>query len=441
MKIYNSYTGKLETFKPIKEKELSMYVCGPTIYSDIHIGNLRPLIFFDIVARFFKLQGYKVHYISNITDIDDKIINKAHERNITEKELVRENLSAYLEVCKKVQLNSFSKQPCVTNYIQEIINYIQVLLDMGYAYNNSGNVYFDTQKIKSYGKLSNLNIEQIKIGEKNNSNMKKNSTDFTLWKNTTKGITWDAPFGPGRPGWHTECVVMINQLLGKKIDIHGGGIDLKFPHHENENAQSCAINEDLANYWLYNGFINYDGQKMSKSIGNTILAKDFIDKYEINVVRLIMLQTHYSQPLNLDEDLIEQTIKLNERFKRYYDDNIDDNIDDNTTNILINNINNYMNNDFATANVITIMQQIIKDEVNLENIMAMKYACEILGLDYPKINHIIPNNINELIKKRQIAKKNKDFELADKLRETIYELGYEILEQRNGVKCKKIMKK
>ncbi len=443
MKIYNSLTDKLEVFKPINEGQIKMYVCGPTIYSDIHIGNARPLIFFDVVARYFKKQGLDVKYVSNITDIDDKIIKKAQELNITEEELVAINYKEYIKVCKDLRIDDFYQQPRVTDFIPEIVEFIQKLIDHDYAYLSGDDVYFDTSKASDYGELSNINLDQNKEGTRIQANDKKrNPADFTLWKKTSVGITFDAPFGVGRPGWHTECVVMINAILGNNIDIHGGGIDLKFPHHENENAQNKCLNGSLANYWVHNGFIELDNEKMSKSLGNTILVKDILAKLNANQVRLLMLQTNYRQPININDNFLKQTNTIDEKLHKLFQLTKGHDKQDDAKNSHIDELNGAMSHDFSTANVITKLIAMLKLDVDQAMIQAIYYGLEMLGLEYSYEQELeIPAEVLALIEQRNQKKEEKLYAEADKIKQDILMLGYEILDTRDGVKCKIAQKK
>ncbi len=443
MKIYNSLTDKLEEFKPKNNQDVNMYVCGPTVYSDIHIGNARPIIFFDVVARFLKSLNYNVKYVSNMTDVDDKIIKRARELGVSEMELVSDNINRFKNVLNALNINEYDEQPRVTEYMPKIIDFIAELIELDYAYEINGDVYFRIGKLKEYGMLSNRQIEDLETGSRIAINgLKEDPNDFTLWKKTENGINWESPFSKGRPGWHTECVVMIRSIFeNDTIDIHGGGMDLKFPHHENEIAQSCACSTKLANYWMHNGFINVDNTKMSKSIGNVINAKDFVKEYKTNVFRLIMLQTNYRQPINLTENFIKQTQIINSKFERFYQQNYDEIMKINSDEYkLINEAKEIMKNDFSTANLITFVLEKIKNDQE-EAIALFKYAIiDILGLKFEinQNNENVPSTILDLIEKRMIAKKNKDFAKADQIRLDILNLGYEIKDTREGVECKKI---
>lgn len=442
MKIYNSLTDKLEEFKSINEREVNMYVCGPTVYSDIHIGNARPIIFFDVVARFLKSLDYKVKYVSNMTDVDDKIIQRAREMGIGEMELVADNINRFLQVLADLNINEYDEQPRVTEYMPKIIDFIAELIELEFAYEINGDVYFRVGKLNNYGMLSNRQLEDLEAGARIAINdLKEDPNDFTLWKKTDNGINWDSPFSKGRPGWHTECVVMIRSIFNNDtIDIHGGGMDLKFPHHENEIAQSCACSTKLANYWMHNGFINVDNTKMSKSIGNVINAKDFVKEYGTNVFRLIMLQTNYRQPINLTESFIEQTKVINAKFERFYQNKYEE-IEKSTEveNELVIQAKKIMGNDFSTTNLITFMLEQMKNNNDTEVTELFKYVViEILGLKFEVESKEIPVEIQELIEKRNDAKKNRNFVMADEIREEILNKGYVIKDTREGVECKKM---
>ena len=307
---YNSLTNSLEEFKPIHEGKVSMYVCGPTVYNYPHIGNMRPVVVFDTLRRFLTYVGYEVTYVSNFTDVDDKIIKESQKEGKSEKELTEFYIEQFKKVTNEIGSNIPSITPKVTEYIQKIIAYIDNLVKIGAAYIVDGDVYFRVSKIKEYGALSGINTEDLIAGARVEENSKKESPlDFALWKTTDVGINWDSPWGKGRPGWHTECCVMIDTIFNELIDIHGGGYDLKFPHHENEIAQAAQTiatnNHKIAHYWMHNAFINFGDQKMSKSLGNVIYAKDMIAQYGGPVTRLVILSAHYRQPVNFTEDTIK----------------------------------------------------------------------------------------------------------------------------------------
>ncbi|QVK18026.1 cysteine--tRNA ligase [Mycoplasmatota bacterium] len=451
MYIYNSLTNQKEVFKTIIPNKVNMYVCGPTVYNYIHIGNARPVIFFDVVKRYLEHRGYDVTYVSNITNVDDKIINAAKENQVSEEVIANRYKEAFLENVKQLNCVEFDINPSVTDYMSNIINYIKELENLGYAYEVEGDVYFSVNKISSYGQLSNQETESLEIGARITEHSKKqNPLDFTLWKKTDDGIKWDSPWGKGRPGWHTECVAMINDTLGSLIDIHGGGSDLKFPHHENEIAQSMAMNKTiLANYWMHNGRLMIDNEKMSKSLGNYILINDFLSHYDFRVLRLFMLSTHYRQPLNYTFENIEniknEVTKIETSYKQlqmkldlnhYLDEVVSINDFSQT---IINQFNQAMDDDFNSANAITALMNLIK-EVNkvirkqIFTIDELKYMLSlhhtfkqilmIFGISYeiPRLD----NEIRDLIKIREEARKNKDFEKADKIRAILNEKGINI---------------
>lgn len=311
MRLFNTLTNKKEEFKPIEEGKVSIYICGPTVYNHAHIGNTRPMIVFDVLRRTFEYLGNDVTFVSNYTDVDDKIIKAAKAEGITEKELTDKYIKAYEDVRAGLNIEDPTYKPRVTETMPEIIDFIQALIDKGYAYEVDGDVYFRVTKVKEYGMLSGIKVEDLIAGASDRTlseddKKKESTTDFALWKKTNEGIQFDTPWSKGRPGWHTECVVMINKLFKDgKIDIHGGGQDLKFPHHENEIAQSMAYNgHPIANYWMHNQMINIDGEKMSKSLGNVLWAKDLIVEFGCNVFKWLMLSTHYRNPLNMTDNVI-----------------------------------------------------------------------------------------------------------------------------------------
>lgn len=444
IKLYNSLTNKIEEFKSIKENEVSMYVCGPTVYSNIHIGNSRPVVFFDTVARFFKYLGYKVTYVSNFTDIDDKIIKRAIEEGKTESEISEKYISEISETYKMLNCLPHDANPKVTENMDSIIKFIDELVDKKGAYVVDGDVYFDVSKIKEYGTLSGQTVENLIKGARIEQNEKKlNPIDFTLWKETEVGLKWDSPWGKGRPGWHTECVVMINNIFGGPIDIHGGGLDLKFPHHDNEIAQSiCHNDHKIANYWMHNGRIDFGGEKMSKSLGNVLWAKDLLKQVPHQVYRLLILNVPYRQPLNYKEDLLKQATNDYEKIKRAYIslfrklevEKEDLGKEELTNNELINlkqEFINAMSNDFNTANAITSIFQLTKMVNNYvrnkeTNVSDMKQALGLfdemlwvlgIGVD---IKELSAEEL-EIVKKWQEARNNKDFAKADEYRKEINE--------------------
>lgn len=431
MRIYNSLTDKVEEFKPINEGKVTMYVCGPTVYNYVHIGNMRPVITFDMVYKYLKYLGYDVKYASNYTDINPKITKAAETLGMTEREVANKFIKAYEEDLKNYNCSNIDYRPRVINYLDDIFNFISKLIEKDYAYVVDGDVYFRVSKIKDYGILSNQSIEELISGSRVDIDEKKeNPLDFALWRKTTEGETFTSPWGEGIPGWHTECVVMINKLFGDKIDIHAGGVDLKFPHHENEIAQSIALNNNyIANYWMHNGHININNVKMSKSLNNFILAKDFIKEHSANVIKLAFLSTNYRQPLNLTDKVFEEALVIDNKIKTV--------LKSANNELNIKNIHNikeekdstfeeYMNDDFNTPNVITLLLSLVKD-LNQEirnkgnNILTLTNKIltitNILGLSYsmPEFTEKQKETYNSWIK----AREDNDFALADTLREEL----------------------
>src|SRR5574344_43606 len=430
MKIYNSITNKLEAFKPIKTGEISMYVCGPTVYNYVHIGNMRPAITFDMIYNYFKYLGYKVTYASNFTDINPKIISAAKSLGISEREVANKFIQAYLDDLAAYNCSEIDYRTTVLQNLDNIFKFIQVMIEKGYAYVNDGDVYFRVRKIKDYGTLSNQNITDLESGSRVEVDLKKEDPlDFALWRKTTEGEQFKSPWGLGIPGWHTECVVMINKLFGPKIDIHGGGIDLKFPHHENEIAQSMALNNNhIANYWMHNGHINVAGVKMSKSLGNFVLSKDLIKIHEPNVIKIAMFKTHYRLPFNITDDLLNEAKIIDDKLKMVLKQAI---VKMQLSNIAYNNLKRdskleeIMDEDFNTPNLIIYLQALIKELNNAirNNLNISDYFDKImlinsiLGLKYhlPILNKDDINTYNEWLK----ARTNKDFTLADKYRDEL----------------------
>lgn len=430
MRIYNSLTNKLEEFKPLKEGQVSMYVCGPTVYNYVHIGNMRPVITFDMIRNYLEYLGYKVTYASNFTDINPKIIAAAKTLEITEREVANKFIQAYLDDLAAYECGRIDYHPTVLENLNNIYNFITKLLEKGYAYEVDGDVYFRVSKIKDYGCLSNNSLEELESGARVEVDEKKEDPlDFALWRKSLDGEHFDSPWGPGIPGWHTECVVMINSLFGSKIDIHGGGVDLKFPHHENEIAQSMALNDNhLANYWIHNGHINVEGVKMSKSLGNFILAKDFIKNHKPNVIKLAMFKTHYRLPFNIKEELLNECNLINDKI---YNSLKQANLLIQIKNLEANkitkddNINKIMDEDFNTPNLITYLLELVK-ELN-SNIRSNKditttydkilLITKILGLHYEFTT--LTASDKTLYQNWLEAKKNKDFNTADTIREDL----------------------
>ena len=436
LKIYNSLSNKLEEFVPNKEKEVNMYVCGPTVYNYIHIGNARPVIFYDMLKRYLKFIGYEVNYASNITDVDDKIINKAIQEGKTEKEVAKFFEDAYFDAVEKVGSKKPDLIPHATDYINEMIDFISKLVEAGYAYNVDGDVFFRVGKVADYGILSNQVQEDLESGARINVNDKKeNPLDFALWKKTDEGIKWPSPFGEGRPGWHTECVVMNHKLFNDVLDIHGGGMDLKFPHHENEIAQSNALyHNHLAKYWIHVGRLDLAGAKMSKSLGNVIYVKDLDNKVDGMILRSLIVFSPYRSIIQYSEELLNQYKKEYEKWQRTYKmclyelqyrGLLSDKIDEDD----ISKFKEYMNQDFNVQNVLTLITTIVKEMNTLLRSkdfdkLAVKLNTFITILDVLGINLFVDKLDEEkcnVYKLWNEARNNKDFEAADKYRNQLVE--------------------
>ena len=442
MKLYNSLSGKLEEFKPQVEGLVTMYVCGPTVYNHAHIGNARPIVVFDTLRRVFEALGYQVKFVSNFTDVDDKIINQAKETNQSEQAITEYYIKAYNEVRQKLNTLPFNSTPKVTETISEIIAFIQELIDLDFAYEVDGDVYFRVDKITTYGQLSKQKIEDLVVGARIEENSKKeNPLDFVLWKASEEGLNWQTNWSVGRPGWHTECVVMINKEFGnQKIDIHGGGMDLKFPHHENEIAQNQALhNHSIANYWLHNGMLDFDGTKMSKSLGNVLWAKDVVDSLGSNVTRWVLLSAHYRAPLKFNDEAIKQAqTELNKvltALKQAYIKVAIMDIDWNTEYDLetFNKFLLAMSDDLNTQNAYMEIFETVKllnnkiraKDIDWHQVISLSNSIikmlDVLGIevDLPKVT----TSDKELFNKWELAKQEKDFKSADKYRTQLLERG------------------
>lgn len=442
MKLYNSYSLKEEEFKPIKEGEVSMYVCGPTVYNHAHIGNARPIVVFDTLRRVFEALNYKVKFVSNFTDVDDKIINKALEEGVSEKEIAERYIKAYNDVRNSLNIIPIDVTPRVTETMDEIIDFIDKLVKEGNAYEVDGDVFFSVESDKKYGELSHQKLEDLDAGARVNiGDTKRNPLDFALWKKTDKGIKWNSPWGEGRPGWHTECVVMIGkEFNGGMIDIHGGGKDLKFPHHENEMAQSeCVNHHHLANYWVHNGMLETKGGKMSKSLGNTSWAKDVIKEYGSNLVRWFLLSAKYRDSLIYDDETfnaakvelnkIETALKQaevkvqtngkcfsNEYNQEKYQEFLSQMEDD------LNTPNAYM----VIFDTVKLLNQALRmKDINFDEVSkhynAIKKMLNILGIDIKEVK-MNEDDLNTY-RKWNDAKAIKDYENADKYRSQLIEKG------------------
>ena len=468
MKIYNTLSRKKEVFKPIEEGKIKMYVCGPTVYDYMHIGNARPLVVFDTFRRFAKFRGYDVKYVVNFTDVDDKIIKKSIEEGITTKEVTDRYIAQYMADAKDLNLDEEDTiHPRATEVMDDIIAFIDGLVKKGVAYVSDGDVYFDVSKKADYGKLSRRNLDDLMHGASNrldneDTNRKKNPADFTLWKKTKiEGeVAWDSPWGAGRPGWHIECSTMNKKILGETIDIHAGGEDLEFPHHENEIAQSEALNEvKFANYWMHNGMIQVNGTKMSKSLGNFFTLDDIKKEYDLMTIRFWLLTTSYRQPINFTREIIEQAqnslnrlnnaaFKLEEDLARASDrpmekceEKILANLDAAEANFI-----RVMEDDLNTADAITVLFDLSKfintnissasSKAFIEKTKALYDSLyDVLGLVAKKKSLDIDEDfILAKIEERTAAKKAKDFAKADAIRDELLEMGISLKDTRDGVK-------
>lgn len=440
MKIYNTKTLKKEEFKPITEGEVKIYVCGPTVYDNVHIGNVRPVVVFDTLRRTFEELGYKVKYVSNYTDVDDKIIRRSKELGISEKELTDKMIAAYNDIRHKLNAADLYKTPRVTETMDEIISFIDGLVDKGAAYEKDGDVYFRTSSVVDYGSLSNQNLDDLQVGARIEENdLKESPLDFALWKKTEDGIKWPTRYSIGRPGWHTECVVMINKELGSLIDIHGGGKDLKFPHHENERAQSMAINEsELANYWVHSGMIDINGVKMSKSLGNFITAKDILSKVDPMVLRWFLLATQYRDDVNVSDEIIESSkaelTKIITAYKQAcvkleVNDIKVDGVDEDAYKRFMD----AMADDLNTPNAYAVIFEIVKNinqlvrvkEINFEalgkEVNTLVRCMNVLGIVLPDMTMSLDDK--KMYQEWMEAKSVKDFKKADELRAQLSQKG------------------
>ncbi|MBR4462653.1 MAG: cysteine--tRNA ligase, partial [Erysipelotrichaceae bacterium] len=423
-----------------KEKEVSMYVCGPTVYNHVHIGNVRPVVVFDTLRRLFEALGFTVKFVSNYTDVYDKIINRALELGISERELTDEMIEAYNQIRKLMNAEDLYATPRVTMTMNEIIEFIDGLIKNGSAYEVDGDVYFDTSSVKDYGSLSNQNIEDLKVGARIEENEQKRSPlDFALWKKTDMGIKWQTPFGEGRPGWHTECVVMINKELGPLIDIHGGGKDLRFPHHENERAQSMALNHsELANYWMHSGMIDVNGVKMSKSLGNFIIAKDILTTLDPMVLRWFLLGTHYRQDVNVSDEIIENAKTelgkvLNALKQAQVKLSLNDYATEGCNQEAYDRFIAAMEDDLNTPNAYGEIFELVKKinqemrvrDLDLDTLAqdtnTLTKELTILGIRYPETK--LSEEEKETYRLWNEAKAAKDFETADRYRAILTEKG------------------
>ena len=469
MRLFNTMSRKKEEFVPLEEGKVRMYVCGPTVYNLIHIGNARPMIIFDTVRRYLEYKGYDVNYVSNFTDVDDKIIKKASEEGVSPEEISQR----YIAECKKdmagMNVKPATTHPLATQEIDGMIDMIQTLIDKGYAYPVAdGTVYFRVKKFKEYGKLSHKNLDDLQSGfrslQVSGEDQKEDPLDFVLWKPKKEGEPyWKSPWCDGRPGWHIECSVMSKKYLGEEIDIHAGGEDLVFPHHENEIAQSeCCNGVPFAKYWMHNAFLNIDNRKMSKSLGNFRTVREIGEKYDLQVLRFFMLNAHYRSPLNFSADLMEASRNALERITeaaaRLRDRKAAAAAQEaaeeerklmQEEEAFVTKFEEAMDDDFNTADALAAVFELVKfANTNVQEGSSAEFAaytlevmtklCDVLGLTLEKKEEILDEEIENLIAERQNARKAKDFARADEIRGLLLEKGIELKDTREGVKWKRI---
>lgn len=467
MKIYNTMSKKKEEFIPLEEGKVKMYVCGPTVYNFIHIGNARPMIAFDTVRRYFEYKGYDVNFVSNFTDVDDKIIKKAIEEGVTADEISKR----YIAECKKdmeaMNIKPATKNPLATEEICGMVDMIQTLIDKGYAYEKNGTVYYRTRKFEGYGKLSHKNLDDLQSGGRTllvtGEDEKEDPLDFVLWKPKKEGEpAWESPWSEGRPGWHIECSEMSKKYLGEQIDIHAGGEDLIFPHHENEIAQSEAANgKEFAKYWMHNGFLNIDNRKMSKSLGNFFTVREISEKYDLQVLRFFMLSAHYRSPLNFSADLMESARTSLERILtaadnlRFLSKNAEEGRITEEEKALLDKADEYvqgferaMDDDFNTADAVASVFELVKfinttadgnrSKEYLDTLYDILFKLtDVLGIIIDKKEEMLDDEIEAMIEKRQAARKERNFALADQIRDELLAKGIILEDTREGVKWKK----
>lgn len=435
LKIYNSLTDQIEDFIPVKKNRVSIYVCGPTVYGDIHVGNARPIIFFDVVKNYFNALEYTTTLVSNITDVDDKIIDRAMEMHVNESDLSKRYEDAFVRMTMALGSNLPDHMPRATEYVVAMIEYIQDLVDKGYAYQTDTGVYFRVHKVDDYGILSNQKADELNQGVRVTLDTdKEDPRDFSLWKRTTLGLNFDSPWGKGRPGWHTECAVMNHEIFHSEIDIHGGGSDLKFPHHENEIAQTEAHDHHhLARHWMHVGRLDMSGEKMSKSLGNIVLVKDLLQVYDPMAFRLLIISHHYRQPIGYSEELMLQFSREYDKIKRtlkkaYLSLSLDNVNASGVDDEIMASFMGIMNQDFNTPNVMTLVFDVLKkiNKTKDSNQIAVYYhsvkrILEILGI-MPRFE--LQDDVVSMYRKWETARSEKNYRLADQLRSKLSEQGW-----------------
>ncbi|MCR4945236.1 MAG: cysteine--tRNA ligase [Clostridium sp.] len=465
MKVYNTLSRKKEEFKPITPGKVKMYVCGPTVYNYFHIGNGRTFIVFDTVRRYLEYRGYEVDFVQNFTDIDDKMIKKANEENTTVKDVGDKFIKEYYKDADALNIERATVNPRATEYIQDVIDFVSELIEKGYAYEVDGDVYFSTKKFQGYGKLSGQNIEDLQAGARINvDERKRDPMDFAVWKAEKPGEpSWDCPWGKGRPGWHIECSCMARKILGETIDIHAGGMDLAFPHHENEIAQSEALTGvPFANYWLHSAYINVNNQKMSKSLNNFFTAREVLAEYDADVIRFFMLSAHYRIQINFSKELLDSAKASVERLYNAIG-NLENLLDEVSTEPMTDEEKEYlksldkyrqkyiekMDDDFNTADAITVLFELSKDlntnvtvnsskELVTKALELMRELGKPLGMLQKTTKGSLEDEVEALIEQRQQARKNRDFALADKIRDDLKARGIVLEDTPQGVRWKKI---
>lgn len=468
IQVYNTLTRNKETFVPIKEEKISMYLCGPTVYNYIHIGNARSTVAFDTIRRYFEYRGYEVTYVSNFTDVDDKIIQAAKELELEAPQVAEKFIEAFFEDTEALAVRKADHHPRVMQTIPEIIELVETLIDKGFAYESDGDVYYRTNKFANYGKLSGITIDELKVGaserlEEANSERKEAPIDFALWKKAKEDeISWDSPWGKGRPGWHIECSAMAKKYLGETIDIHAGGQDLQFPHHENEIAQSeAATGKQFANYWMHNGFVTMGDEKMSKSVGNVKLVKDLREVYDPQVLRFFLASAHYRRPLTYTEMALEDARANVQHIKTAINNGLhrlENTVDSlSTDKELLAKIEDYvqqftnaMDDDFQTQNGITVIYEMIRDlniliqeEKVSRNVLetlitTLKELLAIFGLEnLAETEELLDEEIDALIQEREQARVDKNFGRADEIRDQLKEEGILLEDTAQGIRWKR----
>lgn len=462
MKILNTLTRRKEEFKPINEGKVGIYVCGPTVYDYIHIGNARPMIVFDTLRRYLEYKGYEVNYVSNFTDVDDKIIKRANAEGVDASVISERYIAEVKKDMAALNVREATTHPKATKEIPDMIEMVKTLIEKDYAYEVNGTVYFRTRKFKDYGKLSKKNIDDLRSGNRDllvsGIDEKEDPLDFVLWKPKKEGEpSWPSPWGDGRPGWHLECSVMSKKYIGDVIDIHAGGEDLIFPHHENEIAQSEAANgTEFARYWMHNGFLKINNEKMSKSLGNFFTVREIAEKYPLQVIRFFMLSAHYRSPLNFSAELVEASKNGLERILTAVDrlksiNGTDGDVDKSVADEMDAFVKKYedaMDDDLNTADAISVIFELVKyanvnvtedsSKATVELVLnTIEKLCDILGIITEKKEEILDSDIEALIEERQAARKAKNFARADEIRDQLSSMGIILEDTREGVKWKR----